>query len=374
LTFSPFTIIFVLMAGMNKLTRREFLKTGFYGAAVFLVQPWLKWNQLQTEWPDAAKLGRNCTGGWINLRAKPTANSEKLGVLYEDSIVVWLREVIGEPASMTKRWIETPDGYLYAPGVQPVLSRPNVPVTDLPVTSIGRGMWAEVTVPYVDIYLANPPARSPWVQENDRPRLYYSQVIWIDDIRTNTQGQVLYRLNEIHGTYGDIFWAAAEAFRPITEEELAPIHPDAEEKRIIINLDYQTLSCYEGKEEVYFCRISSGAKFDAQGNVVDKWATPVGGHLPWRKVISIHMSGGSTGAGWDTMSVPWTILFDGSGAAIHSTHWHNDFGTPRSHGCVNATPDDAKWIYRWANPHIDLYPGDLTMRGPQGTIVDVVGT
>jgi lipoprotein-anchoring transpeptidase ErfK/SrfK len=374
LTIYPFPIIFVIMAGINKLTRREFLKNSIFGAGAVVMQPWLKWDYLETEWPDAEKFGRNCTGGWINLRSRPSANSDKLDVLYEDSIVVWLREVIGEPASMTRRWIETPNGYVYAPGVQPVYNKPNQPLPELPMTSMGQGMWAEVTVPYVDIYIANPPARSPWVQENDRPRLYYSQVIWVDDIRTNTQGQVLYRLTERHGSYGDVFWAAAEAFRPIAEGDVSAIHPDAEEKRIVVNLDYQTLSCYEGRDEVYFCRISSGAKFDAQGNVVDNWATPLGAHLPWRKVISIHMSGGSTGAGWDTMAVPWTILFDGSGAAVHSTHWHNDFGTPRSQGCVNAAPEDAKWIYRWAAPDIDLYPGDLTMYGPQGTIVEVVGT
>jgi lipoprotein-anchoring transpeptidase ErfK/SrfK len=373
LTFSPFTIIFVIMTGSKNITRRDFLKAGFFSAGAFVLQPWFKWDQLQVDWPDAEKLGRNCTGGWINLRARPSADSEKLGVLYEDSIVVWLREVIGDPASMTRRWIETPEGYLYAPGVQPVYNRPNIPLTELPMTPMGQGMWAEVTVPYVDLYLANPPARSPWLQEIDRPRLYFSQVIWIDEIRTNTQGQILYRLNEKYGTFGDIFWAAAEAFRPITADELTPIHPDAGDKRIIVNLDYQTLSCFEGKDEVYFCRISSGAKYDFEGKVVDSWATPAGAHLPWRKVISIHMTGGSTGLGWDTMSVPWTYLFDGSGAAIHSTHWHNDFGTPRSRGCVNAAPEDAKWIYRWVAPHIDLYPGDLTMTGPGGTVIEVVG-
>lgn len=356
----------------TKLTRREVLRAGIFGAGAVVMAPWLNWAHWMAAWPDGARLGRNCTGGWLNLRAKPTANSEALGVLYEDSIVVWLREVVGEPASISQRWIETPDGFIYAPGIQPVQNRPNAPLAELPLTPIGKGMWAEVTVPYVDLYIANPPARSPWVQESSRPRLYYSQVIWIDDIRVNAQGIVLYRLNELYGTYGDIFWAAAEAFRPITAEELTPIHPDAEDKRIVVNVNYQTLSCYEGRQEVYFCRISSGARYDIQGNIVDRWATPVGSHLPWRKVISIHMSGGSTGAGWDTMAVPWTILFEGNGAAIHSTHWHNDFGTPRSQGCVNAAPDDAKWIYRWSNPAIDLYPGDLTMRGPQGTIVDVV--
>jgi hypothetical protein len=45
-------------------------------------------------------------------------------------------------------------------------------------------MWMEVTVPYVDIILENPPARSPWLKAGPQyPRLYYSQVVWIDQIK-----------------------------------------------------------------------------------------------------------------------------------------------------------------------------------------------
>ncbi len=359
----------------ENLTRRNFLKTSLLGAGVFVLRPWLKWSHMQTDWPDAERLGRNCTGGWINLRARPSSSAEILEKLYEDTVVVWLREVIGDydPNLLGQRWVETPNGYIYAPSVQPVENRPNTPLDSLPDTSLGRGMWAEVTVPYVDIYLANPPARSPWVKAIPKPRLYYSQVMWIDDITTNSQGQVLYRVNEQYGSYGDIFWAAAEAFRPITAEEISPIHADAADKRILVDLNYQTLSCLESNQEVYFCRISSGAKFDAEGNVVNKWATPVGEHLPWRKVLSIHMSGGSTGAGWDTPGIPWNLFFDPEGAAVHATFWHNDFGTPRSHGCVNCRPEDAKWIWRWALPQLALLPGDVTISGQGGTIVQVVG-
>ena len=81
------------------------------------------------------------------------------------------------------------------------------------------------------------------------------------------------------------FYAPAEAFRQITEDELTPIHPEVEEKRIVVNLDYQTLSCYEGNREVYFCLISSGSKFNSEGEVVEKWATPPGTHTPWRKTF-----------------------------------------------------------------------------------------
>jgi lipoprotein-anchoring transpeptidase ErfK/SrfK len=364
------------MPGLTqKLSRRDFLKTSLMGAGAVALRPWTKWSYLQSDWPDAERLGRNCTGGWINLRARPNSNADILEKLYEDTVVVWLREVIGDydPFLLGQRWVETPKGYLYAPVVQPVENHPNQPLDSLPTTSLGKGMWAEVTVPYVDIFLANPPARSPWVKEVPKPRLYYSQVMWIDDITTNSQGQILYRVNEQYGSYGDIFWAAAEAFRPITEEEVSPIHPDAVDKKILVDLNYQTLSCLEGQQEVYFCRVSTGAKFDASGNVVDKWSTPVGEHLPWRKVISIHMSGGSTGAGYDTAGIPWNLIFDPDGAAVHATFWHNDFGTPRSHGCVNCSPKDAKWIYRWSLPVLPLIPGDQTISGEGATHVTVVG-
>jgi len=57
---------------------------------------------------------------------------------------------------------------------------------------------------------------------------------------------------------------------------LKPISPDIADKKIVINVSNQTMACFEGKNEVYFCRISTGAKFDAAGNAVDKWSTPVG--------------------------------------------------------------------------------------------------
>ena len=168
------------------------------------------------------------------------------------------------------------------------------------------------------------------------------------------------------------FGRPAEAFRPITNEELAPISPEVVEKRIDVNVQNQTLACYEGNREVYFCRISSGAKYDSDGNLVDKWATPVGPHPIWRKLLSIHMAGGQTGNGWDTLGIAWTSLFSGEGVAIHSTFWHNNYGMPVSHGCVNASPEDSKWVFRWTTPAVSYYPGDLTVSMPGGTIVNVI--
>ena len=59
--------------------------------------------------------------------------------------------------------------------------------------------------------------------------------MWVDDIRIGQDGQTRYRLNERFG-YGDIFWADATALRPLTPEELSPISPDVEDKKIVIDV------------------------------------------------------------------------------------------------------------------------------------------
>jgi hypothetical protein len=363
----------------TRLSRRNFLKLGLAGLGSLAMRPWKIWGDLLQEWPDAERLGRVCVGK-VNIRKRPSVDAESLGELYEDAVVIWLREVVGEAplGRQSRRWVETPDGYIYAPSLQPVKYLPNQPVTELPVTSLGRGMWVEVTIPHTQIFLENRSPASPWlkytIEYNTVPRLYYSQILWVDDIRTNSQGQILYRVNERFGSYGDVFWAAGEAFRPLRPEELEPIHPEVENKRIVVDVTptRQILSCYEGRSEVYSCLISSGAIWNAAGEVVEAWRTPIGAHPIWRKSVSIHMSGGQTGTGYDLPGVAWTTLFTGEGVAIHSTFWHNDFGTPRSRGCINCTPDDAHFIFRWTLPVVPYDPGDIQVGMPGGTIVDVI--
>jgi hypothetical protein len=359
----------------TKFSRRDLLKMAGMSAGVWMIHPYLHTPKPTSLFPDAERLGRICYPE-VNLRTRPSVDAPSLGVQPEDKVVAWLREVIGDPVygRYSRRWVETPDGYLYAPSVQPVRNLPNTPVSSLPPSDKEPGMWAEVTVPYVDLSLANPPGRSPWLDGTTRPRLYYSQIMWINGIQTNEAGQVQYRVDERYGSLGDIFWAEASAFRPITDEDVAPIHPQAENKRVEVNLDYQTLSCFENDTEVYFCQISSGQKYDAEGKVVDKWSTPLGPHPIWRKLISIHMLGGSLGTGYDLPGIGWTSLFSGEGVAIHSTFWHNDFGVAKSHGCVNASPDDAKWIWRWTVPEVTYNPGDVTVQMPGGTIINVIGS
>jgi lipoprotein-anchoring transpeptidase ErfK/SrfK len=357
----------------KKFSRRDLLKGVIAFGGAMTLCPWLTVNAQGGDWSESEKLGRVCSG-LVHIRSKPSINAESLGILYEDSVVAWLREIIGEipGGRMNARWVETPDGYIYASSLQPVKYRPNGLIDDMPETSIGKGFWAEVTIPYVDLIMANPPKRSPWLKDALNPRLYYSQVIWIDDLKTGDDGESYYRVNERYG-FGDIFWANAKAFRPLNADDLKPISPEVENKRVYIDAttSRQYLTCLEDEREVFYCKIASGAKWNTDGQIVESWGTPPGVHRTWRKSISTHMTGGTTGGGWDIPGVGWTVLFSGTGVAIHSTFWHNDYGTPLSRGCVNVKPEDAQWIFRWTMPVVESDPGDITIPMPGGTLIDV---
>ena len=348
------------------LSRRDFLKLAGLGAGTMALRPFRR-GLFLPDFPASDRLGRNSTGGKIPIKTRPEAASTTIKEVYEDTVFPWLRETNADAPDynrINQRWVETPDGFVYASYLQPCRNLPNTPLTAIPDGK--PGFWAEVTIPYVDFEMDNPPARSPglsYLIANGLPtRLYYSQVMWIDQVTTNGSGKVVYRVNESEGHgygYGDAYWAEGAAFRPLTADDVAPIHPevDPNTKTVVVNLTYQTLSCFEADKEVYFCRVSTG---------VSDNSTPVGDHITWRKAISIHMAGGTVDAGYDTPGVSWTTLFSGTGVAVHAAFWHNNFGEKRSHGCVNCKPEDARWIFRWTTPSVSLDESDIEAKYPNG--------
>src|SRR6266508_6593288 len=218
------------MRGSNRFfSRRDLLKLAALSTGALAFRPFAK--LALPEFPQADKLGR-ITVGKMDVFATPDGSGQPIGVLYEDQVVPWIYEVVGSmPGRINQRFVETPNGFVWGGYVQQVWNQPNTPITTLPQTSLGPGMWVEVTVPYIDLVLDNPPARAPWLQYqlsiNLPSRFYYSQIVWVDQIRTDDSGQVWYRLNEKYGS-GDIFWGPAEAFRPLTAEEDSAINPDAQ--------------------------------------------------------------------------------------------------------------------------------------------------
>ncbi len=339
---------------MTTLSRRGFLKAGSLWSAVGLLRPALR--PLRNALPQGVPLGR-VTEMEARVFSRPTAESSQVGSLAFDEVIEAYRQVVGRGIQQHNHvWFETPRGYVWSSELQPVRYQPNPLLETIPET----GTWTEVSVPFVDGLLRPEPGAPV------RYRLYYAMILNVDGRVVGDDGVIYYR---VHDENNIVMYAPGEAFRQIQPEEVDPLHPEAEDKYIVVNLTRQDLSAMEAGVEVYYARVSSGYAVYEDGQ--RRWNTPIGQQWTWRKMVSRHMSGGDWVSGYDLPGVGWTILFSGTGAAIHSTYWHNDFGTPRSRGCINVRPDDSKWLFRWSLPYVEYRPGDVTIQGLFGTRVIV---
>lgn len=131
------------------------------------------------------------------------------------------------------------------------------------------------------------------------------------------------------------------------------------DKHIYVDLTNQTLTAEQGNSIFMQVPISSG-----------KWhPTPTGDFTIWEKIQATRMSGGSGADAYDLPNVPWVMFFggsgvsDGSGFSFHGTYWHNNFGHPMSHGCVNMRIVDAEKLYFWADPRSNPSPTKITIYG-----------
>lgn len=104
---------------------------------------------------------------------------------------------------------------------------------------------------------------------------------------------------------------------------------------IDVDLTNQAVYAYEGDVMVNSFIVSTGT-----------WQTPTvtGQYKIYVKYRSAKMSG----PGYYLPDVPYIMYFY-KGYGLHGTYWHNNFGTPMSHGCVNLRTDDAGWLYNWAS-------------------------
>lgn len=119
-------------------------------------------------------------------------------------------------------------------------------------------------------------------------------------------------------------------------------------KKIYIDLTNQKLFAKEGDTTVYEFPVSTG-----------KWGkTPTGTFRIWIKLRYTRMAGGIKGTGtyYNLPNVPHTMYFYNDvipkwrGYGVHGAYWHNNFGHPMSHGCVNVGLENAETLYHWATP------------------------
>ena len=128
---------------------------------------------------------------------------------------------------------------------------------------------------------------------------------------------------------------SGEPTAPPAPAAIAPVDPTATGRWIEVDLSDQVLLCWEGATLARRVIVSTGLPYTP---------TPTGRYTIQTKYLATPMSG----PGYYLPNVPHTMYFY-RGYAIHGAYWHNNFGQPMSHGCINLPLGDAAWVYNFAS-------------------------
>ena len=316
---------------MKNYSRRDFLKLGGLALASLAFTTFLP-EFTGFEDMDLVRVAKDP----VSVYKEPSDKSVIVHTWVRDNLVHVYESIQVPTTGNTSLWYRVFGGYMNAGRLQNVHIQYNVPLSSIPATKL----LSEVTVPYTDAFRFS--QWEGWTQYN---RLYYTSIQWIIGIDSGPDGKAWYVVED-EADKNLHYYVPAEHLRPISPAELTPISPEVPmgQERIDVNLGTQILACYESDKLVFSTQVSSG-----QGVLL---ATPAGDFNIMVKLPSRNMSTTSPLADdiIPLMGVPWTSFFTDKGHALHGTYWHNNFGHPMSHGCVNMRNEDALWLFRWGQP------------------------
>jgi hypothetical protein len=334
------------------LSRRSFIKTAAFSAAILAAKTshytpvfarQTTANTLATRLMDAApaSLGR-VTVSSLPIHTAPDSASASSQNFLRDEVFSILRQITNNKTG----WYLTERGYVNAAYAQPVENQPNQ-------TLAKAGQLGEICVPFTDArkqISANAPIFY---------RLYYASVFRIAGVVNDETGSAWYLLAD--GLRSGAYIPAAH-LRPILPDELTPLAPEVKNKRIEVNTATNIIRAYEDDKIVLETRV-------ATGKLTDYTFTPAGSFSIFSKKPASHMIGlWGRPEFYDLPGVPFASFFTARGAAIHGAYWHNDFGSNRSHGCINVPPAIARWFWRWVTPAAP-YQASLYYGGPGTPVV-----
>ena len=333
------------------LTRREFLKLSAAGF-LSLALAELRLDEVFALESPVSFQGRTAISG-VPLYETPSFKSKQIKLIGKDRVLELQSQLTGE-GTYNRIWYHLAEGYVHSAEVQPVHTELQKPVTELK----RKQALGEITVPFSD-------TRRAYNIHADRAyRVCYGSTHWVTDINTNpTDGSVWYQILDNH--LQQYFYLVAEHVRFVPDEELSPLSTDVPNalKIIYVDLKSQSIMAFEDERLILRTRCASGA---------GRSKTPTGKFETYHKGPSIHMTneGDPKKDLYVLPGVPWCSFFTSTGIALHGTYWHNDFGDPRSHGCVNLPNSAAKFLYRWTSPTVPP-EADYVNQPKMGTTVHV---
>lgn len=325
------------MQALDSISRRDFLQIGWFGLLGFFT-PGLK-----RPYQQLSNIQGRVIYDLVKVYDRPSLDGQVIKQYWVDSVIPITEVTIGDIEPEYNRvWYKISDkGYAHSGGIQPVRTVVNQPNSDIQ----RGGQLAEITVPYTDArWNAGP-------EEKVAYRFYYETTHWVIGLTYAPDDSPWYRI--LDDKWELVLYVPAQHVRLIPESELNIISPNVppEAKRVEVRTNEQLVIAYEWDRPVYMARTATGAEFSN-----GKFYTPLGRHKTFHKRPSRHMAAGNLARnGYDLPGIPWVSYITESGIAFHGTYWHNDYGLPRSHGCINLTSQAAKWLFRWTLPSVLPY-------------------
>ena len=341
-------------AGHLKFTRRDFMKFSTAG----MLGLFLKDNGLLMDKKQAViRQGRSTVSG-AEVYETPAFGSKVISLLGRDQVmeISAVREgEFGPLNPYNNTWYEVGEkGFAYSGWIQPVETEYQRPVFNIPA----KGQLGEITIPFTDA------RQSPDTWARKGYRVYYSTTHWVTGVSVNRfEKSMWYQIYDFY--LRNSFYIRTTDMRLISDEELSPLSPAIDEVRkyIVVDTGTQSVAAFEDDRPVLIARCSTGT---------EGTRTPPGNYLTFHKGSTVHMaSDAKAGSGYDLPGVAWVSFFTGTGIAFHATYWHNNYGRPLSRGCVNLSPADARFIYRWTRPVVPPEIQYLYKPG-EGTRVEVI--
>lgn len=133
-----------------------------------------------------------------------------------------------------------------------------------------------------------------------------------------------------------------------------------------VSIANQTLVAYAGSKPVYATLVSTGEA--GLNDPQTTKSTVLGEFRIFAKHLTTTMSSEVVGEEFQLKDIPYVQYFQ-EGYALHAAYWHDDFGIPRSHGCINLAPEDARWLFSFTGP--DLPARWHGARADKGSVVVV---
>jgi lipoprotein-anchoring transpeptidase ErfK/SrfK len=325
------------MQALDSFSRRDFLQIGWFGLLGFFTP------RLKRPYQRLSNIQGRVIYNLVKVYDRPSLNGQVIKQYWIDSVIPITEVTIGDSDPEYNRvWYKISDkGYAHSGGIQPVRTVVNQPTSDIQ----RGGQLAEITVPYTDARWDAGP------EEKVAYRFYYETTHWVIGLTYALDGSPWYRI--LDDKWELVLYVPAQHVRIIPESELNILSPHVppEAKRVEVRTNDQVVIAYEWDRPVFMARTATGAEFSN-----GKFYTPLGRHKTFHKRPSRHMAAGNLARnGYDLPGIPWVSYITESGIAFHGTYWHNDYGLPRSHGCINLTSQAAKWLFRWTLPSVLPY-------------------